>query len=300
MSAHGFLLDRAVAAYAYVVALAAISLLTALLERLFPLRRQDQLRRAAWSDVVHLVVNGHFLGILLYGVATHRVLPLLDAAGLPALVGRNVAASWPLWVQIPVALVVVDLIQWCVHNLLHRVPFLWPLHQTHHSVKDGEMDWIVAFRFQWTEVVVYQAILYVPLAWFGFAPAAMMVHAIFGTLIGHLNHANLDLGHGAWRYVLNSPRMHIWHHDRDVAAGATKNFGIIFSTWDWIFGTAKLPPAPPARIGFPGDETFPTDFFAQSAWPLTKPLTGRGVPLRIVAAALGVAVLVGLALLGRP
>ena len=262
-------------AYLYPISLAAISGLVMLLERFFPWRPgQMQLRPKLWSDLIHLVFNGHFLGLLLAGLASTWVLPHLDrwlgAQGLTDAVYRNAAADWPLWAQIIVALVVVDFIQWCVHNSLHRVPALWELHKAHHSVKDGEMDWIVSFRFSWLEVIVYKSVLYLPLVFLGFRWEALMFHAIFGTLIGHLNHSNLDLGHGPWRYILNSPRMHIWHHDYDGTAKTTVNYGIIFSTWDWIFGTAKMPPDPPAHLGFDGVETFPDNFFSQEIWPLQR------------------------------
>jgi 3-mercaptopyruvate sulfurtransferase SseA/sterol desaturase/sphingolipid hydroxylase (fatty acid hydroxylase superfamily) len=254
----------------YPAALAAASLLVAGLERLWPWRReQRQLRPTLGADLLHLLFNGHFLGLILYGIAVHRVLPwvdrLLDDAGLFGGVYRDAAAAWPMWLQIIVALVVVDFAQWCVHNALHRIGPLWNLHKVHHSVKDGEMDWIVSFRFQWTEVVLYKAVLYLPLAWFGFAEEALLFHAIFGTVIGHLNHANLDIDWGWGRYILNSPRMHIWHHDYDAEPPAY-NFGIIFSTWDWIFGTAHLPDHPPRKLGFEGVEEIPAGFFAQEAW----------------------------------
>ena len=158
--------------------------------------------------------------------------------------------------------------------MLHRVPLFWEFHKAHHSVKDGEMDWIVSFRFSWLEVIVYKSVLYLPLVFFGFRWEALMFHAIFGTFIGHLNHSNLDLGHGWWRYILNSPRMHIWHHDYEGDSKTTVNFGIIFSCWDWIFGTAKMPKDPPAHIGFSGVETFPDNFFSQEIWPLQKLFPG--------------------------
>lgn len=260
--------------YTYPIALLLISVFVAGLEYFRPKRDQKQLRPDLWSDLVHLVFNAHLLGVILFGLATAYVLPYLDAwladAGLIDMVYRNAAQTWPLWVQIVVALVAVDFVQWLVHNSLHRVPWLWELHKTHHSVKDGEMDWIVSFRFQWTEVVVYKAILYLPLAYFGFDPTAVMVHAIFGTLIGHLNHANIDWDWGPLRYVLNSPNMHIWHHDYDGDTHTTVNFGIIFSTWDWLFGTAKMPDRDPDHLGFAGVETFPRNFFSQAVWPMQQ------------------------------
>jgi len=51
----------------------------------------------------------------------------------------------------------------------------------HHSVEDGEMDWIVSFRFSWLEVVVYKSVLYLPMVFLGFRWEALMFHAIFGT-----------------------------------------------------------------------------------------------------------------------
>lgn len=271
--------------FSYPIALALISILVATLEHFFPWRKdQRQLRPRLFSDVLFLLFNGHFLGVILYGIASHRLLPSLDRLlgtyGLTPLVYRNVAMGWPLWVQIVAVLLIMDFAQWCVHNLLHRVPILWEMHKTHHSVRDGEMDFIVSFRFQWTEVVIYKAAQYLPLAFFGFSGPAVLVQAIFGTLIGHLNHSNLDLGHGAWKYVLNSPRMHIWHHNYDADGRTTVNFGIIFSLWDWIFGTAHLPSEPPRRLGFRGEEEFPRSYFAQQGWPLPRLLPAaarRGV-----------------------
>lgn len=267
--------------YSYPVALAVISVLVALAERRWPWRpAQRPLRARLPSDLVYLVFNGHFLGVLLHDWAARVVLPGIDRALRPlgvsvGLLDLRLAAEWPVPLQIVTALVVMDFMQWCVHNLLHRVPWLWELHKTHHSVVDGEMDWIVAFRFQWLEVVVYKALQYVPLALLGFGGTAVMVHAVFGTLVGHLNHANLNWDYGPLRYVFNSPRMHIWHHDYDAEGRTTVNFGIIFSAWDWMFGTARMPREPPRALGFAGVEVFPRNFFTQSLWPLPR-LLRRG------------------------
>lgn len=254
--------------WTYPIALALISVGVAVAERLFPARPQKQLRPRLWSDVAHLVFNGHFLGVMVFGVATLHVLPAINAVvPLDATVGRNLAREWPIAAQIAVALLVTDFLQWGVHRLLHAVPALWTFHKVHHSVVDGEMDWIVAFRFHWMEVVVYKSLLYVPLAWFGFGTEAVMTHAVFGTLIGHLNHANLDLGYGRLGYVLNNPRMHLWHHDAEASDRGAFNFGIIFSCWDWMFGTANVPPEPPEALGFDDIDQLPTDFVGHLMWP---------------------------------
>ena len=47
-----------------------------------------------------------------------------------------------------------DFLEWCIHNLLHRVPWLWEFHKLHHTIE--ELDWIGNFRFHWMEVVIYE------------------------------------------------------------------------------------------------------------------------------------------------
>ncbi len=75
---------------------------------------------------------------------------------------RGLVSGWPPLMQFLVALIVLDLIQWSVHNLLHRVPWLWRFHQVHHSIE--VLDWAGNLRFHWMEVVIYRSAPYVPLA----------------------------------------------------------------------------------------------------------------------------------------
>jgi len=282
----------------YPLWLVSISVFVALLEWGWPAREQKRLRKRLWSDCLYLIFNGHFLGVFLYGIATYYIIPYIDSAlstlGVREQIYFGAVQSWGLIFQVVVALFVIDLIQWLVHNALHRIPFLWPIHQVHHSVQDGEMDWIVAFRFSWLEVVIYKSMMFIPLMWFGFAPEVVFVHAVLGTLIGHLNHANLTWDYGPLRYLLNSPRMHLYHHDF-YAPSPGQNFGILFSCWDWVFGTAHLPQNPPKKIGFPGVNAFPKDFFSQVVWPLplcfqgllSNPLLMRGLGIMVLFALYG-------------
>lgn len=268
-------------AWSYPAALVAISLFVTGLEAAFPWRKeQRRLRPQLGSDLLYLVFNGHVLGLALASLATPAG-PLLDGAaeavGFSGWRELRFASEWPLAVQLVVVLFGLDFIQWCVHVALHRVPFLWTFHQAHHSVVDGEMDWLVAFRFQWTEVVVYRAAQYLPLALMGFATEALFFHAVFGTLIGHLNHANLAWDYGPLRYLFNNPKMHIWHHDYDADAKDVANFGIIFSLWDYLFGTARVPAPAPRKIGFAGVEAFPRGIWAQAVVPFAPAARAYGV-----------------------
>ena len=249
-----------------------VSLLFVLLERLRPARRsQGTLRPQLVNDLFYLAFHGHWYALLTgawtgaIALRTREALaPYLPFAESGAALGRL-----PWVAQFAVYLVVSDFLQWCVHNLLHRVPLLWQFHKLHHSVR--RMDWAANFRFHWMEVVVYRSLLYLPLALLGGEGSALFAVAVFSTFWGHLNHANLDFGLGPASYVLNGPRMHLWHHDASDEGGVAKNFGIVLSLWDWLFGTAYWPrDRAPARIGYPSDEEMPRDLPRQLLFPLTR------------------------------
>lgn len=176
---------------------------------------------------------------------------------------------WPLAAQIAAFLILADFLQWCIHNLLHRVPWLWTFHKVHHSITT--MDWIGNWRFHWMEIVVYKGLQWLPLAWLDASPEAVFAVAIVTTVWGDFNHANLDVGLGALGYVLNSPRMHLWHHDESSEGGVAKNFGVVFSAWDFLFHTAYWPRnRSPARLGYPGDREMPPSLLGQVTWPLSR------------------------------
>jgi sterol desaturase/sphingolipid hydroxylase (fatty acid hydroxylase superfamily) len=168
-----------------------------------------------------------------------------------------------------------DLLEWCVHNLLHRVSWLWEFHKLHHSIV--ELDFLGAFRFHWMESVVYKGLTYLPLVVLGVDGRVIFWIAVAGTVIGHLNHANLDLDWGPLRYLVNSPRMHVWHHETIPPNGHGRNFGVIFSLWDFLFGTAYLPRggAQPERLGFAGMERFPGGVLPRLVHPLERAVRRR-------------------------
>lgn len=254
--------------------LIAVSLFVFGLEKVRPWRRsQRALRRQFPQDLFWLIFNGHFAGYFI-ALATSSLLRWARP-GFDDLEAVRLVASQPLWVQFAVFLVIKDLTEWGVHNLLHRVPSLWAFHKVHHSIE--ELDWIGNFRFHWMEIVVYRALTYVPLAVLGVDGRVILVIAVVTTLIGHLNHSNLRLAWGPLRYVLNSPRMHIWHHDRDLPADRSKgvNFGVALSVWDWLFGTAwwpspsERPEQQPARLGFNGIDRYPRRSIDRLLFPLS-------------------------------
>ena len=249
--------------------LAGLAVLFMGLERLWPrMAGQRLLRRGWWSDAAYIVFNSKYLGVLL-GYVTVLWIGRLDAVMPPAW-----ARAWPWWLQFAVLLVAVDFLKWCIHNLLHRVPWLWEFHKVHHSIV--EMDWLGDWRFHWGEILVYNGLLYVPTALLGARGEVALAVGVFDTLIGHFAHANLSWRIGGLKYLINSPEMHLWHHNHPECGPVNRNFALTLSVWDWMFGTAHVPAHDPARLGFAGVEAFPAELPGQWLAPLRALLAPRG------------------------
>ena len=252
-----------------------ISVAFVLLERLFPARREQKtVRPQLLNDIFYLAINGHLWGMLT---------AYLGAASLAVWVRSFFPEAWfqDAWLgnqhfalQFVIYLVVKDFLEWNVHRLLHGVPFLWNFHKIHHSAH--VMDWAVNFRFHWMELVVYGVLRYLPLAFLGGDAEPLFAVAVFATAWGHYNHSNIRLRLGPLGYIFNSPAMHLWHHDTSDEGGTAKNFGIVLSCWDFLFGTAFWPrERDPQRLGFPGDAQVPDEMVLQEVFPLVRRLPDR-------------------------
>lgn len=252
--------------------LAGLSAAFVMFERLRPRDAWQRLWRAGLgTDLVYIVLNGHFLGVALAklsGPLTAALDRALASGGVT--IQLSLASAWPWWAQFAAAFVAIDLAQWSIHNLLHRVPALWELHKVHHSIRT--MDFWGSMRFHFGEAVVYKSLLYVPLALLGIDSTVLFVLAVVSTAMGHFNHANLRVRMGWLRYVLNGPEMHIWHHAHRNAEPTNVNFAINLAVWDWLFGTAYLPAGDAVlpALGFEGIESFPTGPLGQELWPLSR------------------------------
>jgi sterol desaturase/sphingolipid hydroxylase (fatty acid hydroxylase superfamily) len=246
----------------YPLWLLGLGLLFVFAERLWPRRPgQPIFRKGIWSDLVYIVFNSDYLGILLSQASLYAI-EVLRLDRLP----MGLLKDWSFAIQFATLLVTFDLIRWLIHNLLHRVPVLWEFHKVHHSIVD--MDWLGDWRFHWMEVIVYNSILYIPAAILGFRGDVMFSVGIVNTFVGHFAHANLRFQIGPLKYLVNSPEMHIWHHNHPDSGPINRNFGITLSIWDWIFGTAHVPAhEDPRRLGFAGIESYPAQLPGQWVAP---------------------------------
>lgn len=236
-------------------------------------KNQSILRKDFWLDAFYMFFNYYLFGLIIFAALSNTTSVLFSelagSIGMPRRYIFDFFHYFPVWLQVIIFFMVRDFLQWCIHNLLHRIPFLWRFHKLHHSVR--EMGFAAHLRYHFMENVVYQLIGFVVLSYilhfkleYGF-----YVYMI-GTLIGHLNHANLGWDYGPLRYILNNPKMHIWHHVKALPKDHRKgvNFGISLSCWDYLFKTNYIPSdGRDVELGFEGVENYPSNFFEQQIEP---------------------------------
>lgn len=245
------------------------------LEIAFPWRKnQAALRQDFWLDGFYMFFNFFIFSLIGYNavsnVAVEAFSDVLAGFGIENLIALQVV-SWPVWAQFALMFVLADFMQWNIHRLLHHSPWLWEFHKVHHSVE--QMGFAAHLRYHWMETIVYKSIQYLPLAMIGFGLDDFFVLHIVTIVIGHLNHANVKITYGPFKYLLNNPVMHLWHHAKELPAGRKTgvNYGISLSIWDYLFGTAYIPTTNEYEpLGFDHSEEFPKTFLQQLTHPWNK------------------------------
>jgi sterol desaturase/sphingolipid hydroxylase (fatty acid hydroxylase superfamily) len=250
----------------YFWGLTVLSLIVWGLEYMFPWRKNQAIvRKDFWLDWCYMYFNFFVFSIFIAGFyqlfsvlflamgITHSSLAIMDLSTLP----------W--WLELLVFFVILDFVQWFTHVMLHKFSILWQFHKVHHSVE--QMGFAAHLRYHWMENIFYKPLKTIGVMLIGgFEPdQAYMVH-FFAISIGHLNHANIKITWGPFKYIFNNSVMHLWHHamhlpvDRRLGV----NFGISLSMWDYIFKTNYIPEeSGQIELGFEGLDKFPKSFIKQ-------------------------------------
>ncbi|OYW22593.1 MAG: sterol desaturase [Sphingomonas sp. 12-62-6] len=218
---------------------AGVLVLMATLERLRPRRTQILARVQRWPGNLALIVIDSIAARLVLAAAAIGVAALSQAQGW----GLLELVALPGWVEIVLAIMLLDLVIYGQHVAFHSVPWLWRVHRMHHS--DPEIDVTTALRFHPVEIILSLAIKGVAIAAIGASPLAVLIFEIVLNATAMFNHSNIALP--LWldallRRVLVAPDMHRVHHSVGRAE-TNSNFGFNLPWWDWLFGTYRAQPA---------------------------------------------------------
>ena len=242
--------------------LAAVALFALLfaLERFFPLRQGTR------SLIGRLLVNVAISALTFLAAVT-----LVQPAAQWALhwstdrpFGLVHLLTFPIWLELVVSFLLMDLAFYYWHLANHRAPFLWRFHNVHHT--DPELDVSTAFRFHFGEIALSSVFGVIQISLIGISPWAFAVYQMVFQLEVLFHHSNLRLPIRFERFLsklLVTPRMHGIHHSQ-VQRENNSNFGTVFPWWDRLHRTLGLNiPQSEIHIGIPGyslpeDNTVPS------------------------------------------
>ncbi|MCQ8106027.1 sterol desaturase family protein [Methylomonas sp. SURF-2] len=181
------------------------------------------------------------------GLAAANVLLMRLSIGAAAWLAANWAVehrfglfnslSPPVWLNMLLSLLLLDLAIYAQHVAAHRWQWFWRLHQVHHS--DIDFDTTTALRFHPLEILLsmlYKVALVLAL---GASPMAVIVFEIILNGCALFNHGNVGLpprAEAVLRYILITPDLHRIHHSC-LPAETDTNYGFSLSCWDRLFKT---------------------------------------------------------------
>lgn len=234
-------------------------------ERISPYRKGlPFFRDGFWVDLVwYTIIQSFVLKIVIFDYIINPVQHHFDWSGL------HFFKSWPITEQVLFFVITHDLYIYLFHRLQHASKILWRTHEAHHSGK--EVDFLAGSRSHILEIIINQTIEFAPIVILGADPAVIPIKALIDAMFGMFIHANINVKLRKFKYFLNSPELHLWHHAnyREVFHA---NFSTKFAVWDYLFGTAydpgHKPGNHPENWGLYYD--FPKDYFLQHAFSVKR------------------------------
>jgi len=160
------------------------------------------------------------------------------------------------------SLLLVDFVFYWAHVGGHRFPFFWPVHSVHHQVKEYNLS--AGFRQPWfhkTNAFLFFFILAfigIPIPVLSSVYAAVVVSQFWL----HTETTPREIPVLSW--IVMTPTQHRVHHGTNPKY-LDRNFGVLFSFWDRIFGT-YTPERAPVHYGV-SDEFDQSNIFWVNIFP---------------------------------
>ncbi len=183
------------------------------------------------------------------GYVTHQAIAALLPVETPILQGP--AGPVTTMIFTITMLLAYDISYYLYHVAQHRYPFLWELHKVHHSAE--VMVGVTKDRVHPLDDLMNRA-------WDGVIPGIcfgiwsifalnLVELTVFGInvyilrnilMMDFVRHTHLKISFGPLNHIILCPHWHQLHHSVNPRH-YDKNFGLLFSFWDRIFGTQAVP-----------------------------------------------------------
>lgn len=213
-------------------------LLLALWEWRWPRRALTQNKLQRWLNNIVLMVTG----VLLVRVVVPMVAVGAAYFAEQQHLGFSNHFDVPLWLEVTVIFVLLDLSIYFQHAMFHVLPIMWRFHRVHHS--DMDFDVTTGVRFHPLEILISMLIKIMLIISWGAPVLAVIVFEVVLNFMSMFTHSNIHLNEKmerVLRWFVVTPDMHRVHHSAQENE-TNSNFAFHLSIWDRLFGTYRAAP----------------------------------------------------------
>ncbi len=216
-----------------------VFIIMAVLEYAFPRRPRVMARGGRWFSNLGLVIlNSAALRLVVPFVATEAAIMAQEHRwGLLSVI------ELPVWLKAIIAIILLDLLIYFQHVLMHKVPLLWRLHKVHHA--DRDLDVTSGVRFHPVEIIISMLYKILWVILLGVPVVAVIIFEVILNAGSLFNHANYRLPFGVDRWLrrfIITPDFHRVHHSVKMNE-TNSNYGFFLTIWDFIFKTYTAQPS---------------------------------------------------------
>lgn len=240
------------------------------LEFLFPVRPEWKMTwRSFFRDLKYIVTGGATIA------GVDALLGLVSIQLNTGHVGPT--TYWPLYLSVPAALLVVELVNYWQHRWSHELRgslgnFLWRSHAAHHLPQQVYVFMHPAFH-PFNVIIARALVTVLPLYYLGASPETVLLSTTIVMFQSLISHFNVDIRAGWMNYIFVGTELHRFHHS--AALDESKNYAVTLSFVDILFGTfVYRPGALPERLGVSDPGAYPdsTEFFRVMKLPFLRQL----------------------------
>lgn len=208
------------------------------LEFVIPAKERVKPRLHRWGTNLGLLVSSSVLVRILLPLAATAFAFDMQARGFGLFNWLNL----PVWLEVVLAIVLLDFAVWFQHVIMHFTPPLWAFHKVHHVEED--LDASTGIRFHPGEMLFSFGFKLVAIGLIGAPALAVFLFEVILNAASLFEHASIRIPtpiDSALRKVIVTPDMHRVHHS--VYEDETNsNFGFCLSAWDRLFKTYRAQP----------------------------------------------------------
>lgn len=249
------------------ISFAAVLALMLLAQWRWPVRGDGRPARRQAVNLALALINTLILRLAFPLLAVGLAVVVYDGDG-----GLFGLLDWPAWISIPLAMLLLELIVYWQHRLMHTMPLLWRMHRIHHI--DTGFDVTTGVRFHPLEIALSMAIKLAAIWLLGPHPLAVVLFEVLlaiGALWTHTDTALPGPLDRRLRWLFVTPSMHRIHHST-WQPETDSNYGFHLSIWDRLFGSYTEAPKDNERTMAIGLDEFRGEADLSLRGLLTNPL----------------------------